>query len=412
MTEKKSTSLLCLFVLAVLLPNNLFADPQPGDIFKVYNAYVPAGENRPRIVVADPNCNTPYCKGKTTPVVKEVVLDINDATRAELVIEQWGGHIGSANKSIKINDNRWLALPVPKTPTAAECYFYNLNGVSTEIPLSYLKNGINSFYFTTRPGQCKAEGYPGWFWVYSVRFIIYYNPSKPHPNGTITSPASGESIGDKQQISISVDSPNSVSKVELVGYYEDFDWEGNGVYRQWHCRYYYDKVMNIIGQSNESPYSVIWDTSTLPDQKDMKIAAMITDSDGMSYMTEAVENLSFDRSHSIKMYKPSDVPQMFCGARNKQCLIAVSDDPAKAKKAWLYFSTWSGSGDDREVYLNNNKLSGTLGLFHDRYFAKLSVPTGFIKQGLNEFRIVGKRKGEHAFEINWPGPVLMIEYEK
>ena len=61
---------------------------------------------------------------------------------------------------------------------------------------------------------------------------------KPHPTGNPVAPVEGHSIGDMVRLEGEAASANSaIEQVDFIGHYEDFDYEGNGIYRQW--RYLY-----------------------------------------------------------------------------------------------------------------------------------------------------------------------------
>ena len=70
-------------------------------------------------------------------------------------------------------------------------------------------------------------------------------------------------------------------------------------------------------------------------------------------------------------------------------------------------STWSAAHGD-EIGFNGSKLAGPIGLVHNYSFDALPVPVRAIKRE-NTFHIFSNTK-EHALEVNWPGPVLLVEY--
>ena len=280
------------------------------------------------------------------------------------------------------------------------------------IPLDQLKHGVNIFQFTC--GRQILYGFDwGMYWIYSFTVRVYYDKSKPHPTGRIISPVAGDSIGDIPEIVAEASSVNSVVKqVDFIGHYEDFDWEGDGIYRQWHYQTRYGILHKHIGTSAEAPYTVAWDTAWVPDQdQPVKIMAKITDEDGICIMTPAVDNLSLVRQgRSVRMYKSSDVPERF-GVRTGHrmtCSIEVPDDLSNAKDARLILSTWSAGHAD-EIGLNDSILVERIGVVHDYSYDAIPVPIEIIKRGTNTFHIFSDTE-HHAAEVNWPGPVLMVEF--
>jgi hypothetical protein len=373
----------------------------------------------------DPGTKRPFEKtssmyNRPRMVAKELDIDLDKAIKAEMSIEYWGGHIGTSEQKFKVNGNEWIQVPQPtNTPGSPQCYYRTLLGYeSVEIPLANLRQGSNSFQFTCGPQICYSFDW-GFYWIYAFTVRVYYDASKPHPQGRVTHPASGSSIGDEYEVKADASSPNGgVRRVDFIGYYEDFDWEGNGIFRQWHYQTENGFMKKHIGGSNRSPFAAVWHSKWLPDQPEpIRIVARITDESGMSYITQASEDVKFVRdSLSVKMYKPYDVPERF-GVRvgnTAMCKLNIPDALDKAKSACLVVSSWSGKNDDgsvHEIRLNGRRVSDNFGRFHDYSYDLLHVPLDYVKAGINEVAIYSEFSG-HALEINWPGPVLLIEYEK
>jgi len=57
------------------------------------------------------------------------------------------------------------------------------------------------------------------------------------------------------------------------------------------------------------------------------------------------------------------------------------------------------------------RLANLFGQFHNYSFNSLEVPLALLKAGTNEVSLFSTFKG-HAIEINWPGPVLLLELNK
>ena len=113
------------------------------------------------------------------------------------------------------------------------------------------------------------------------------------------------------------------------------------------------------------------------------------------------------------MYKPSEVPEVFGVRANRQrqsCVIEVADELKGATEAKLLLSTWSADHAE-EIGFNDKKLVNKVGLVHEASFDTIPVPLELIKQGKNEFYIFSTTE-HHAAEVNWPGPVLLVEFDK
>ena len=128
-------------------------------------------------------------------------------------------------------------------------------------------------------------------------------------------------------------------------------------------------------------------------------------------MLDAVDGLRLDRrARSVKMYASSDVPKMF-GAnywnQSPACTLDITDDLARATRARLALSTWSAA-HAKAVTLNGTCLVERLGLIHQYSHDLLEVPVDVLRQGPNEFSLANDEQN-HAAEVNWPGPVLLVE---
>ena len=113
--------------------------------------------------------------------------DLQNAVRAEAVIDLWQGHTGTTGKKIRFNANTWISIPDLNTPpTSGECYNGQYN-VVVDIPLAHLVQGTNLFEGTNGGQTCHDFGW-GQHGMNGIIIRIYYSSSKPHPTGAITSP--------------------------------------------------------------------------------------------------------------------------------------------------------------------------------------------------------------------------------
>jgi hypothetical protein len=176
------------------------------------------------------------------------------------------------------------------------------------IPLDQLQEGDNTFEFTSGPQVCFDFGWSQWG-VYGVTFRLYYDAAKPHAIGRIATPVSNSTFGDSLYLSLA-STDASIAQVDFVGHYEDFDYEGNGRYRQWHYNYRYGEITRHLGSASQTPFALTWRTDWVPDQdQPVRIAARIRDTKGVYYMTQSVDDLVLTRPHrSVVLYKPYDVP--------------------------------------------------------------------------------------------------------
>jgi hypothetical protein len=413
----------CLLLLAVTVPP-LLADPKPGDIFREYHY------TSEMIVEFDPGSKQKNEKALLRRSIsgRERSLDIwdlEDAERAEISLEFWGGHPGTSDQKFRVNGGEFIQIPqIAGTPTDPRCYFRTLPGtVSAPVPLSSLKQGRNVFEFRAGPQICHSIDW-GIYKIYAFTVRIYYNTSKAHPKGRIVSPRDGSSFGDMPVIEVEAEgspaapgktefTPGPVRKVEFIGLYEDFNWEGDGVFKRWHYQTDQGIMRRHLGTATDAPYRVTWDNRWVPDQDEaVRIAARITSVHGVTYMTPAVEVKLVRPKRSVKMYKASGIPEKFgvrLGAR-ATCNVRIADDPSKAAAARMTVSTWAGNHGDA-LGFNGKKIADRVG--KDDYFSYDSVDFDpkILRRGDNQF-FVFSNTTQHTVEINWPGPVVLLEFVK
>ncbi|SVC58332.1 uncharacterized protein METZ01_LOCUS311186 [marine metagenome] len=217
-----------------------------------------------------------------------------------------------------MNGSAWISVEHPQAIPSGrgssafpfpECYQY-FAWTSVPLPLEDLIAGENLFEFTSGDQECLSFGWGQWG-AYSAIFRIYYDETKPHPTGQIVSPAPQSVVGDFLHLEAVASSPNgAVTSVDFIGHYEDYDHDGDGIWREWHYTYPKGHLRRHLGTADEAPFVATWFTEWIPDQDEpMAVAARIRDERGIYYMTAAVEGLELDRSqHSVRLYKPYNVP--------------------------------------------------------------------------------------------------------
>jgi hypothetical protein len=358
--------------------------------------------------------------GATMPrhVPRPIELDLTQAVRAELSVEYWGGHIGTSGQQFQVNSNGWVDLPQPVGTPAAPQRFYRtlLGNNAVPIPLAHLRQGTNQIQFAAGSQIAYSFGF-GFYWIYDFTMRVFYHNARPHPTGEILSPKPGAAFGDTLDLEARASSPNGpITRVEFIGEYDDFDWDGNGVWREWQFTTHHGVFQHHLGTATNAPWRVRFDARWLPDQlQPVRVRARITDATGLVWLTPPVENLVQKRERrSVRMCKPVHVPENFCSRDSKvspTCMLVVDADLAKVKAARLVLSTWSANVNDDSVHelrLNGRRLASRFGQFHNYSFNALDVPLSLLKAGTHEITLFSTFKG-HAIEVNWPGPALLLE---
>lgn len=406
----KMTSLLVAWICIAAVHDKVSAEPAPGDVFREYTWYKKDGDAGGALRVGGR-------VGYEGAIALPDNFDLEHAIKAELIVEKILCHDGTRGLAIQINDKDWLEIPEAKTiPYPQWEYQHHIYPV-VQAPLSFLRSSGNQFRMKVSPQH-------SWNWpqnlIYGVHFRIYYDPEKkPHPTGRITSIKSGGSVGLQVPLKVEVKSPNGkVSQVDYVGQYYDVNWQGDGVYHQWHYHFFHGKIMHHLGTSTEQPYKTTWDTSWVPDQKEpMQIAARIVGATGMIYITEAVDNLKLVRPGvSVELCEPYAVPKKWVTRRGEQQeRFDLSGDLGKAVAAQLVWSSWS-PGYMNGVYINGSKVFDKEGPKYQYYSHRVSIKdTAPFKQGMNILKTGKTPKIDgrmvHGMEVNWPGIMVLIRYE-
>lgn len=409
MTSRMKWSL--VISVAVMMPAiNAFSQPVPGEVFREYMWYKEDGDAGGALRVGGR-------VGYNGSIDLEHDFDLEHANKAEMIIEKILCHDGTTGLAIQINDSDWIYIPEAANIPIPQCAYQHHFYPTIRIPLSCLKQGRDNEF------RMKVDNEHPWNWpqnlIYGVHFRIYYEPAKkPHPTGEITSPKSGENLGRSVTLTAEASSPGGkIKQVDYIGLCEDVNFEGDGVYWQWHYHFFHGRIMHHIGSATNEPYKVTWDTPWVPDQKQaMKIAARIIDSGGMIYLTKAVGDLRLVRPGlSVELCRPYDIPQKWVTrSGEKQEYFDVTDDPTKAVAAQLVWSSWS-PGYMNGVYINGTKVFDNEGPKYQYYAHRVTIEDiSCLKQGMNVL-MTGKTpkidgKMVHGMEVNWPGIMVLIQY--
>jgi hypothetical protein len=397
-----------------------------GEIFREYT-YKYGATPDTHYTELDPNTRRDFSKQQKWAaalprhVPRPLVLDLTGATRAELTVEYWGGHIGTSGQQFQVNSNGWTDLPQPQGTPAEPQRFYRtlLGNNAVPIPLNWLRHGTNVVQFAA--GRQIAYSFDfGLYWLYDFTVRVYYDETRPHPAGELVTPKSADHFGDVLELEFCA-SPEStpVRRVEFIGEYEDFDWDGDGVWREWQFTTHHGVLSNHLGTAHAAPWRATFDARWLTDQaQPVRVRARVTDTAGMTSLTPPVEIKQRRTSRNVKLIKPALVPESFSsrnGKLSRECILDVPEAALKkARSVRLVASTWSANVDDdsiHELRLNGERLADRPGIFHNYAFVTLEVPTGRLRSGTNVITLYSTFKG-HAFEVNWPGPVLLVEFQQ
>lgn len=429
MTRIFRLALFCSILFTWFAPGGASAQfagggPKPGDVYKEFTF----NHNAENWRVTDPGANTTRFPQAAdflpNPVLTFNVSDLQHAVRAEMIIDFWGGHEGTTNKRFRINGNSWITIPEldtlsPGNPTPGNKYMQQVNHL-IPIPLAHLVTGANTLEGTSGPN---SWGWGQWGW-YGIVLRVYYDSSvKVHAKGHIALPSSS-TLDENPNLSAvitQVPTGRMVDQVDYLAYYDGYDTDGDGIYKDWHRNYHRSSwtdpigIKGHVGTATSAPYAVTWDTTWVPDQApgEIKLIARIRDTSGTWYVTDPVTDLSLRRqTHSVRLYKAVDVPQLYWvrlkQTKSSKVNIALL---SQASEAAMHVATWNGN-ENNSVFHNkvNNWTAPKFGRDHFYSFDRVTVPVDILKEGENLISWYSETE-HHGPEILWPGPAVAVRYD-
>jgi hypothetical protein len=354
--------------------------------------------------VTDPNAaNEGARKFLPNPINRLDLPSLSGIERAEICIEAWGGHAGTSQKVIRFNGGEWMGIAEPDVagPEVPEAYQYFRYPV-LEIDPGLLREGENTFELSAGPQRYHDFGWGQWG-IYGVTVRLY--PSRPARSLAAT--ASADIVNSHLQLRAELQgNPRRVDRVDFVGFYEDFDHHGEGMFRDWHYTLRYGHRRHTLGTTLGEPHVTLVDTSWIPTQSsESRVIAVVTDYDGNSCVSEPVK-IEWPQGNEVRMFKPMNVPpswQTRAGNRHS-CEFAVDLDPAGLSGARITFASWNGLGCDA-VELNGTVIAQRVGRDHDFDITELDVPIELLRRGRNQFSTYSETE-HHGIEVLLPGPVL------
>ena len=404
----------------ILLASTAMAQPAPGDVYREYTWHPNSGTGPSSTSkwerVTGPNATEAGAQAFLPNSVNHLQIDdLQHAIRAELSLEVLNVHPGTVGHKVRMNGNAWLPIPfsplVPGTSGSGlpALEYHTMQYPVVPVSLSSIVNGNNSFEFTASNGTSFASRWPQWI-SYGVSLRVYYDESaKNHPTGQISSHSNGSKVGDNEVFRATTTSSTPIKQVDFVGKYSDFNWKGDGKDRQWQDQTLYSNVRNHIGSDTNAPYGVAWQNNWIPDQNQpMEVSARIVDNTGLTYITPAVTGLDLDRTFSVEMIKPYDVPRKW-GTRagnTDTAKLDVNSNLADVTEAQITLATWNGHGAD-VIALNGHTVANSIGKNHDLSYDSINIPVNQIQQGTNVFSTFSDTV-HHGIDVQWPGPVLML----
>lgn len=342
---------------------------------------------------------------------------IHNIDHAELYLELWGGHPGTAGKRFQINGGQ--VYPIPDKPTSEHHCEY----IYPVIPFDFreLVRGNNAIQFGCDRGAT--------FWGHyiidqlAVRCYLKVDNSLLVRTGLDKFRAvpslKSKTISDIADISLDypVNFKDQITAVHYLAKYSGYDEIGSGEYNGWHG-YTHDRILKgHLGTSDTAPFSITWNTSMIPDQSGpIAIRALIEFKNGLFCWSETLDGLTFPLNRKqVSLYYCSFLPKPFWSRAGqlKTASFHLKDDISKIESAELHIRIWDGGeGEVKEPFkLNGVPYSITSGkAVHDLVYKIIRIDKRILKQGLNEMQLFSDTE-HHGIEVCWPGPALIVKYK-
>jgi hypothetical protein len=416
----RNTHLFAMVAALFLVSGSAWTQPVPGDLYREYAWFNASGDCNGALRVGG---NLDYRltglvdhyqgEGMICPPFE---IDLNQAIRAELMVEKMLCHGDTEGLRVSINGNQAICLPEPvHIPHPQSAYAHHFNAI-VPVELQELKQGTgNTFVFEVDTAR---HWWPQNL-VYGMILRVYYEPSLLETRGRIIQPAAGDVLGTEIPVKLELPQEQQVENIDLLGFYDGPDMEGDGQYRKWHYSYHKGQIYNHITSVSHPPYQSIWNTNWIPDQdEDIKLAAFIYLESGQVYMTEAVGGLQLKRDGlAVELCKPYHRPRGWF-TRNGEFSerFQIKGNLDKAVEAKMVFRTWS-PGYFNGIYINDFIVFVKEGPRYDYYEHDIPLEALYpLKQGENILK-TGKTplypEGMvHGVEVQWPGIMLLVRYEK
>jgi hypothetical protein len=335
--------------------------------------------------------------------------------KAELYLELWGGHPGTANKRFQINGRKTYFIPGEGTEDNNCEYTFPV------IPIDFkeLVTGNNALQFTCDRGKT----FWGHFIVDEAAIRCYLK--KDHPDLVKHGfdkfkavPATNSKIL-KDKLPITLQYPEAFQKQIVAVHYfgRYFHFQENGNNSDWHGYTQHKLFKNHIGTATQPPFLVNWDAHMVSDQgKPIAIRALIELKDSIYYWSDILDGLSFEPSRNhVQLYSCVELPKPFW-SRDKQmktAQIELPKDISNIESAELHVRIWDGGeGSVKEPFkLNGHAYKITAGgAPHELVYTINQVNPEHLKPGINNIELISDTE-HHGIEICLPGPTLIVRYK-
>jgi len=388
----------------------LNAQPQPEDLFREYIWYNKGGDAGEALRVGG---RLDYGGDFIT---LDNFMDLEYAVKAEVMVEKILSHDGTRGLQIQINESNWMDVTMSDSIPSPVWDYYHHTYPVLDIPLDNLNHGApNEFRF-------RVDESNGWWpqhLIDGVVFRIYYDKSKKIFSAAhIASPINSQKISENVIINVIPDSVSDIEEINIIGYYNGVNWEGDGIYKQWHYHYNHGELMHHIGAIKNPPFEMEWDTKWIPNQTSpIKLMAWARYKNGLIYATKAIDSMQLVKPDgiSVELVKPYDIPKYWVTRKGRYGeTVYITGNLTKAEGVKLMWASWSPCYE-QGLYINK-KLFSIKGNYPCYDYYPMEIYTSevmyYFVHGANLIENVRTAGDKHGMEIQYPGIMLLVRYNE
>lgn len=338
--------------------------------------------------------------------------DLFQLDAAELYLELWGGHPGTANKRVTLNGR--TTYEIPEAGTAAMHCTHQYPTIPLQ--LTDLVNGYNAVQFAADRGK----SFWGHFIVDNAALRAALKPGHPdlRAAGLQACRYSVRAQPAGEHFALSIDAaPACLAVVERASYqaaYSGYNENGMTDARGWHGFTYQRQPHAWAASSSNSPFDASWDTSMLPAQSGLAIRAMLTfrGHPNLIYITAPLESLATSpRSSEVRLYAPRTIPAPFWSRAGRKITTTI-DIPAavsRIQRAELHTVVWDGGAGAVKDYftLNGQALSIAGDGKHNVIYRITPLDPSMLRTGSNQIELLSDTE-HHGIEMLRPGPAIVL----
>ncbi len=332
---------------------------------------------------------------------------------AELYLELWGGHPGTANRRVTINGR--TTYEIADCGGRVHCTYQYPR---IELKRTDLVNGYNALQFAVDQGKT--------FWGHMIvdnaclRAVLADDHPDLKKHGLIGFAASVRVVpAEGEKLRLSLDLPrerlDDVAAVEFQALYDGYDENGNTLTRDWHGYTKGRQPQAIVGAISQPPFQVVWDTSMLPDQAGLAVRAIVRlkQEPNLCYQTPPARGIKLPprEGRTVRLYSASGIPEPFWSraGRRKTCTIRLDVSPDMIERADLHVVVWDGgAGNVRDYFtLNRHRVAVAGSGKHDLIYTVTPIDPQHLQAGDNEIVLLSDTE-HHGIEICLPGPALVV----